>query len=754
MAWLRIESSEVNRKRCFVILIALFSIYVNSNLIQATPEGDALQTIKEMLHAEVNWIGNNPCQGWEGVNCSDNHVVDLNLSEKNLHGKLPAQIGLLSYLNSLNLTSNSIEGNIPTEIANLTNLHNLSFRYNLLTGGFPQVILKLRKLVVLRLDNTRLSGPIPSDIQQLSSLEYLYLGNCSFSGRIPTEIEKLYNLKVLSIWGNFINTTIPVELSKLTNLEILNLHDTHMYGSLPPEFGSLNKMKNLSLQANLFTGTVPDSWISMVNIKHLNVFDNRLSGPFPTWLSRFSTRINLGCNYFFGPSPRGFPETTFAGNCLDSDLDSHAKCLGSSSCVSFYSQPENAQSGYRLQHHKQKHTRIVLGASISGILLLVILVVTFYVLKRKIKQAGNSQLLPVGTQSSTDTLGSDNIEPWEVPNGMRRFSLNEIVKATEGFSKTNEIGFGGFGRVYKGYLDNGCMVAIKRASPSSFQGHKEFQNEIVILSRLHHRCLVKLEGFCEEGMEQILVYEFMKNGNLNNLISNKQLQESLSWDKRIEIAIAIAQGLDYLHSNIDPPIIHRDVKPSNILLDEHFSAKLSDFGISRTTPDIINTHISTAPAGTMGYVDPQYFLRRHLAPSSDVYSYGVVLLELITGQKAIDHDRLEEFNLVEWVKIKFQEDNLESIIDRHLLHGNPLQEFLPVIKLALKCTTFDRVGRPSMKDVVQILNPLLKNHSTSKQENKPPVIEAIESSLIPYSQSSTTQETFTLNDMTFTLTGR
>ncbi|XP_057858716.2 probable LRR receptor-like serine/threonine-protein kinase At1g06840 isoform X10 [Cryptomeria japonica] len=666
MAWLRIESSEqVNRKRCFVILIALFSIYVNSNLIQATPEGDALQTIKEMLHAEVNWIGNNPCQGWEGVNCSDNHVVDLNLSEKNLHGKLPAQIGLLSYLNSLNLTSNSIEGNIPTEIANLTNLHNLSFRYNLLTGGFPQVILKLRKLVVLRLDNTRLSGPIPSDIQQLSSLEYLYLGNCSFSGRIPTEIEKLYNLKVLSIWGNFINTTIPVELSKLTNLEIL-----------------------------------------------------------------------------------------FAGNCLDSDLDSHAKCLGSSSCVSFYSQPENAQSGYRLQHHKQKHTRIVLGASISGILLLVILVVTFYVLKRKIKQAGNSQLLPVGTQSSTDTLGSDNIEPWEVPNGMRRFSLNEIVKATEGFSKTNEIGFGGFGRVYKGYLDNGCMVAIKRASPSSFQGHKEFQNEIVILSRLHHRCLVKLEGFCEEGMEQILVYEFMKNGNLNNLISNKQLQESLSWDKRIEIAIAIAQGLDYLHSNIDPPIIHRDVKPSNILLDEHFSAKLSDFGISRTTPDIINTHISTAPAGTMGYVDPQYFLRRHLAPSSDVYSYGVVLLELITGQKAIDHDRLEEFNLVEWVKIKFQEDNLESIIDRHLLHGNPLQEFLPVIKLALKCTTFDRVGRPSMKDVVQILNPLLKNHSTSKQENKPPVIEAIESSLIPYSQSSTTQETFTLNDMTFTLTGR
>ncbi|XP_057858723.1 probable LRR receptor-like serine/threonine-protein kinase At2g23950 isoform X3 [Cryptomeria japonica] len=731
---------EVNRKRCFVILIALFSIYVNSNLIQATLEGDALQIIKEMFHAEVNWTGNDPCQGWEGVNCSDNHVVDLDLSEKNLRGKLPAEIGLLSNLNSLILTSNLIEGNIPNEIANLTNLH------------------------TLRLDNTHLSGTIPSDIQQLSSLEYLYLGNCSFSGPIPTEIGKLNNLKVLTLWGNFINTTLLVELSKLTNLEILNLHDSHMYGSLPPEFGSLKKMKNLSLQANLITGTVPDSWISMVNIQHLNLFDNRLSGPIPTWLSRFSTRINLGCNYFFGPSPTGFPENTFTGNCLDSDLDGHVKCLGSSSCVSFYSQPENAQSGYRLKRHKRSHTKVALVASISCILLLVILVVTFYGLKRKIKQARNSELHIVGTQSSTDTLGSDNIEPWEVPNGIRRFSLDEILKATQGFNKTNEIGSGGFGKVYKGYLDNGCTVAMKRASPSSIQGCKEFRNEMVVLSRLHHRCLVKLEGFCEEGREQILVYEFMKNGNLSNLIANQQIRESLSWRKRIEIAVAIAQGLDYLHSFVDPPIIHRDVKPSNILLDEHFNAKLSDFGISRTTPDIINTHVSTAPAGTLGYVDPQYFLRRHLAPSSDVYSYGVVLLELITGQKAIDHNHLEETNLVEWhlldyepvsfdpfgnqVKIKFQEDNLESVIDRHILHDNLLQECLPVIELALKCTAFDSFSRPSMKDVVQILEPLLKNHSTCHQENSPPIVETTASGLTSSTQSSTSQATFTSTNIT------
>ncbi|KAH9307647.1 hypothetical protein KI387_035558, partial [Taxus chinensis] len=425
-----------------------------------------------------------------------------NLSGKNLRGKLPAEIGELSYLNSLNLSNNLLEGNIPNEIANLTNLHTLSFRYNLLSGEFPQVILKLRKMVILRLDNTHLSGSIPSDIQQLSSLEYLYLGNCSFTGRIPAEIGKLINLKGLSIWGNFINTTLPVELSNLTNLEILNLHDTHMYGNLPPEFGSLHKMKNLSLQANRFTGSVPDSWISMVNIQRLNLFDNHLSGHFPTWLSIFSTRINLGCNYFFGPKPTGFPEKDFTGNCLDSDLDSHANCLGSSSCIYFYSQPENAGSGYRVQHHKQNHTWIALGASLSGILVLVIIVVTFYALKRRNTMTVSSEVLLAATQSSTDTLGSDNTEPLEVPNGIRRFSLDEILKATEGFSRTHEIGYGGFGRVYKGYLENGCIVAMKRASPSSIQGHRQFQNEIVVLSRLHHRCLVKLEGFCYEAGEQ------------------------------------------------------------------------------------------------------------------------------------------------------------------------------------------------------------------------------------------------------------
>lgn len=722
----------------FIISSALLSILVGSSLIQATPEGDALHIIKEMLHAEVNWTGNDPCQAWEGVSCSLNHVIGLNLSMKRLKGTLRAEIGQLYLLESLDLSINSIEGNIPIEIANLTNLHTLILRRNLFSGGFPLVILKLKKIVILRLDsNNQLSGSLPSGIGQLSSLESLYLGNCSFTGRIPVEIRNLTNLIFLSIWGNVLNSTIPVELSKLTNLEYLNLHNAKMYGTLPPEFGSLHKMKNLTLQSNLLSGTIPQSWSSMVNIQHLSVFDNRLSGPFPTWISRFGTKINMGCNYFIGPKPTGFPESNVQGNCFDSDLDKRS-CLGSVGCVSFYSQPENAQYRYRLQHSKKNNIRVVVGASLSVVVFMVVIIlVGLYALKIRKKHPENLEVLPGDTQPST-ARNSNTTEPWDVPNGIRRFDLEEILKATEDFSKTRELGFGGFGRVYKGYLGNGCVVAAKRASPSSIQGQKQFQNEIVILSRLHHRCLVKLEGFCEEAGEQILVYEFMKKGNLDDLIWDEQRRWSLNWYKRIEIAISIAQGLDYLHSFADPPIIHRDIKPSNILLDEHMNAKLSDFGISRTTTEIMNTHISTGPAGTLGFVDPHYFLRKHLTPSSDVYSYGVVLLMLITARKAIDHDRVEEVNLAEWVKLKYQEDDLDSIIDSQLLVRETFpQSFRTVTELALKCAAFERSERPPMSQAVQILETVLKNEATGERRKTDPYIDEAAAS------SSTTQRSFT-----------
>eukprot|EP01018_Ginkgo_biloba_P005688 Gb_08922 [translate_table: standard] len=280
-------------------------------------------------------------------------------------------------------------------------------------------------------------------------------------------------------------------------------------------FLSICECESLSLQGNFFSGTVPDSWNSMLSLQKMNLFNNRLTGNFPTWISRLNARINLGCNYFTGPKPVDLDEYSYTGNCLDSYFDSHMKlCIGSPNCVFFYSQRENARTGYDLPHNKKNHTGAIAGASGSASLLLLIIFVGVYAWKMKKKQKESTKAL-LGTHSSAGlpliNLESETGEPWEPPNGVRRFGLKEFLNATEGFSKTYEIGFGGFGKVYKAQIDDGSIVAIKRASPSRIQGHKEFENEITILSRLHHRCLVKLEGFCHEAGEQVCLFAPYRN---------------------------------------------------------------------------------------------------------------------------------------------------------------------------------------------------------------------------------------------------
>ncbi|MCO5548460.1 hypothetical protein L7F22_001918 [Adiantum nelumboides] len=206
----------------------------------------------------------------------------------------------------------------------------------------------------------------------------------------------------------------------------------------------------------------------------------------------------------------------------------------------------------------------------------------------------------------------------------------------------------------------------------------------------------------------ILVYEYVPNGNLHSHLFGRAADHSFGWLRRLDIAVGIAQGLDYLHSFADPPVIHRDVKPSNILLDNNLLAKVADFGISRTTIEF-ETHISTTPAGTAGYIDPQYFLRRQLTTASDVYGFGVVLLELITGQKAIDPTRIEDHNLVEWVKIKMKMTGIEGLIDPRIKDDCPLPIYETVAQLAISCASFNKNERPQMKEAVAVLDKCLQS---------------------------------------------
>ncbi|KAJ3693570.1 hypothetical protein LUZ60_009050 [Juncus effusus] len=308
----------------------------------------------------------------------------------------------------------------------------------------------------------------------------------------------------------------------------------------------------------------------------------------------------------------------------------------------------------------------------------------------------------------------------------RKFTLSEIRTATKNFDESLVIGTGGFGKVYKGEIDKfennntSTLIAVKRANLQSGQGLKEFETEIEMLSKLRHRHLVSLIGYCDEHKEMILVYEFMANGTLrSHLYGNDQNTPCLNWKQRIEVSIGAAKGLHYLHTGSDSGIIHRDVKTTNILLDENFVAKMSDFGLSRSGPTVDQTHVSTAVKGSFGYLDPEYFRRQQLTQKSDVYSFGIVLFEVLCARPVIDPSLAkDEINLAEWALRWQRQRAIESIVDKRLKGDYSLESLKKFAEIAEKCLADDGRGRPSMSDVLWHLEYSLQLHDAYVRERE------------------------------------
>ena len=372
--------------------------------------------------------------------------------------------------------------------------------------------------------------------------------------------------------------------------------------------------------------------------------------------------------------------------------------------------------------HRRTNLWVLVGSTVGGIGVLF-LVVTAFLLgtkcrknkpkQRTIESVGWTPLSMFGgsSLSRSSEPGSHGLLGMKIP-------FAEIQSATNNFDRNLIIGSGGFGMVYKGELRDNVKVAVKRGMPGSRQGLPEFQTEITVLSKIRHRHLVSLVGFCEENSEMILVYEYVEKGPLKKHLYGSSLQTPLSWKQRLEICIGAARGLHYLHTGFAQGIIHRDIKSTNILLDENYVAKVADFGLSRSGPCINETHVSTNVKGSFGYLDPEYYRRQQLTDKSDVYSFGVVLFEVLCGRPAVDPQLArEQVNLAEWGLEWLQKGMLEQIVDPHLVGQIQQSSLKKFCETAEKCLAEYGVDRPAMGDVLWNLEYALQLQESEPHAN-------------------------------------
>ncbi|KAK8550130.1 hypothetical protein V6N13_118659 [Hibiscus sabdariffa] len=481
--------------------------------------------------------------------------------------------------------------------------------------------------------------------------------------------------------------TLSGAIGNLTNLRQVLLQNNNLSGEIPPELGTLLNLQTLDLSNNRFFGPIPGSFGQLNSLQYLRLNNNSLSGPFPASSAETPQLdfLDLSFNNLTGPVPQ-FPTRTFniAGNPLICGSSSSEVCSGSANA-----DPLSLSLGSSNGEQKSKKLAIALGISLSFASLILLSFALLWHRKKRRK-------LTVLNISDKQEEGLAKL------GNLRNFTFRELQLATNNFSSKNLLGSGGFGNVYKGKLGDSTLVAVKRLKDltGSF-GESQFMTELEMISLAVHRNLLRLIGYCATSNERLLVYPYMSNGSVASRLRGKP---ALDWNTRKRIAIGAARALLYLHEQCDPKIIHRDVKAANILLDDYCEAIVGDFGLAKLL-DHADSHVTTAVRGTVGHIAPEYLSTGQSSEKTDVFGFGILLIELITGMRALEFGKTvsQKGAMLEWVKKIQQEKKVEVLVDRELGSNYDRIEVGEMLQVALLCTQYLPAHRPKMFEVVWML---------------------------------------------------
>ncbi|GLT97618.1 hypothetical protein SLE2022_151740 [Rubroshorea leprosula] len=655
------------------------------------------------------------------------NFAEIDLDDNLIYGSIPPQISNLVNLNLLNLSSNLLNGTIPPELYRMEKLERVYLSDNLLSGEIPAALGDIPHLGLLDLSKNKLSGSIPDSFANLSQLRRLLLHDNQLSGTIPPSLGKCKNLEILDLSHNRISGMIPSEVSGLRSLNLyLNLSSNLLHGPLPPELSKMDMVLAIDLSLNNLSGIIPSQLGSCIALESLNLSGNLLEGPLPASIGRlpYLKKIDVSSNQLTGGIPPTFQASStlkvlnFSFNEFSGDV-SNKGAFSLLTIESFLGNEGLCGSIKGMTNCRKKGS---FPSIVLPILLLLFATAVFFV--PLVLRSRFRSRLGIFSRGNLEDEEKETRKELKYP----RISYKELIEATGGFSPSSLVGSGHFGHVYKGTLRDKTRIAVKVLDLKTARDLSgSFRRECQVLRRTRHRNLIRIIRICSRSDFKALVLPLMSNGSLErHLYPSHGLNHNLDLIQLVSICSDVAEGVAYLHHHSPVKVVHCDLKPSNILLDDDMTALVTDFGIARLvkgiddgiSPDDSMSFNSTDGllCGSVGYIAPEYGLGKRASTQGDVYSFGVLVLEIVSGRRPTDVLFDEGSSLHQWIKGHYPY-RLEPIVEQALIRCRPSgmpvsydkiwrDVVLELIELGLICTQYNPATRPTMLEIAHEMGRL------------------------------------------------